>query len=96
MITYHAAFIFQHGGDPVSYLRAHHAAVVSTELGHPKAPWIAAASLDRYLLSVGQDQIYGTQSSIEDGKAKRENIDTTVLTERERTQLGVSQPAASG
>lgn len=58
---YHAAFIFQHGDQPDDYLLAHALATTAMELGHDRAAWIAAATLDRYLQSIGQAQIYGTQ-----------------------------------
>ncbi len=58
---YHAAFIFQHGSDPDSYLLAHSLALAATAKGHARAPWIAAATLDRYLQEIGRPQIYGTQ-----------------------------------
>ena len=58
---YHAAFIFQHGDQPDDYLLAHALAVTAIELGHERASWIAAATLDRYLQSIGREQIYGTQ-----------------------------------
>ena len=58
---YHAAFIFQHGGEPDDYLLAHALAVAAVGKGHPQASWIAAATLDRYLQNTGRAQIYGTQ-----------------------------------
>ncbi len=36
-------------------------------LGHKDAEWIAAATLDRYLQSIGQPQIYGTQYRFPNG-----------------------------
>lgn len=58
---YHAAFVFQHGGDPGDFLKAHALALIAAARGKPAATWIAAATLDRYLQSIGQPQIYGTQ-----------------------------------
>lgn len=60
---YHAAFVFQHGDAPEDYLKAHALAVIAAARGKPAATWIAAATLDRYLQSIGQPQIYGTQFS---------------------------------
>ena len=57
----HAAFIFQHGDRPEDYLLAHALPVIATARGSRNGAWIAAASLDRYLTSVGKPQIYGTQ-----------------------------------
>jgi hypothetical protein len=58
---YHAAFIFQHGDTPDDYLLAHTLALASAAKGSKDASWIAAATLDRYLQTIGQKQIYGTQ-----------------------------------
>jgi hypothetical protein len=58
-----AAFIFQHGGTPGDYLLAHTLAVVAIARGDTSAIWIASATLDRYLMSIKQPQIYGTQYS---------------------------------
>ena len=53
--------MFQHGDLPEVYLKAHTLAVVGAARGKEEAAWIAAATLDRYLQSIGQPQIYGTQ-----------------------------------
>jgi len=56
-----AAFVFQHGDTPDDYLLAHTLAMVAVARGQGGALWIEAATLDRYLNSVHQPQIYGTQ-----------------------------------
>jgi hypothetical protein len=56
-----AAFVFQHGERPDHYLPAHTLALVAVSKGDQTAAWIGAATLDRYLQSVGQPQSYGTQ-----------------------------------
>jgi hypothetical protein len=56
-----AAFIFQHGQTSDDYLLAHVLATEAIVLGDTSAKWIAAATLDRYLQTVGQKQIFGTQ-----------------------------------
>jgi hypothetical protein len=58
---YYAAFIFQHGQDPNDYLFAHILATEAMARGYDKAIWISAATLDRYLQSIGQKQVFGTQ-----------------------------------
>lgn len=65
----YAAFIFQHGHKPDDYLKAHLLALVAVARGRQDALWIASASLDRYLLSIGQSQVLGTQSSAGSGEA---------------------------
>lgn len=88
---YHAAFIFQHGSEPADYLKAHALAVIATARGKPSATWIAAATLDRYLQSIGQPQIYGTQFSSKDndGKLSRAPVQDNVLTDAIREASGV-------
>lgn len=58
---YHAAVIFQHGEDPADFLVAHRLSSVAAVMGHKTARWLMAASLDRFLTSLGQGQVYGTQ-----------------------------------
>ena len=58
---YHAAFIFQHGACPEHFQLAHQLAEAALAAGFEQARWIYAATLDRYLLSIGQPQKYGTQ-----------------------------------
>ncbi len=63
---YHAAFIFQHGDCPEHYKLANRLAAKAVVLGYD-ARWIYAAALDRYLLSVGKRQRFGTQYTSYDG-----------------------------
>jgi hypothetical protein len=60
-----AAFIFQHGHDPDDYLLAHILAIEAIAKGDASSKWIAAATLDRYLQSIGQKQVFGTQYTSE-------------------------------
>lgn len=56
-----ASVIFQHGSTPADYLEAHVLAMAAMAKGDTGAAWIAAATLDRYLQSVKQPQVFGTQ-----------------------------------
>jgi hypothetical protein len=56
-----AAFIFQHGDNSDDYLLAHILAIEAVVKGDASSKWIAAATLDRYLQSIGQKQVFGTQ-----------------------------------
>lgn len=56
-----AALIFQHGEKPEDYLLAHALALTAAYKGNRNGRWLAAASLDRYLLSISRKQTYGTQ-----------------------------------
>lgn len=58
---YNAAVILQHGQEPADFLTAHRLAAISAMLGHRTSRWLMAASFDRFLMSVGHGQIYGTQ-----------------------------------
>lgn len=82
-----AAMVFQHGSEPRDYLFAHTLALVALAKGDRSASWIAAASLDRYLLSVGRPQIFGNQFS-PDG-ALQEPLDRELVSDELRRELGV-------
>jgi hypothetical protein len=66
---YHAGMILQHGNRPEDYLLCHElcvAAVFTAPANQnadwiSQAKWLAAASEDRFLLSVGRAQRFGTQ-----------------------------------
>jgi hypothetical protein len=58
---YHAAMVLQHGPAPEDYLLAHELCVVAVGKGEKRAAWLAAASEDRFLMSVGRPQRFGTQ-----------------------------------
>jgi hypothetical protein len=56
-----AAMILQHAPRPEDHLLAHEFCVVALAKGQRDARWLAAASEDRYLMSVGRPQRFGTQ-----------------------------------
>ena len=58
---YHAAMILQHGGEPEDYLFAHELCVVAIGKGEDRGRWLAAASEDRFLMSINRPQRFGTQ-----------------------------------
>jgi hypothetical protein len=60
---FHAAMIYQHGQTPDDYLLAHLLAVTAISKGSKEARWLSAATMDRYLRSIWQPQVYGTQST---------------------------------
>lgn len=87
---WHAAFVFQHGSRPEDYLLAHTLAVVAAARGRPDAAWIAAATLDRYLQTIGRPQLYGTQFSLPPGRpATQDPYDRHVVSDALRAALGV-------
>ena len=87
---YHAAFIFQHGSRPNDFLLAHTFAVIAAARGRSHATWIAAATLDRYLMKIGQKQIYGTQlTTANNGPPTQEPYDRTLVSDALRAALRV-------
>ncbi|HTS09621.1 MAG TPA: hypothetical protein VMP68_28910 [Candidatus Eisenbacteria bacterium] len=60
---FHAGMIYQHGQTPDDYLLAHLLAVTAISKGSKDARWLSAATMDRYLRSIWQPQVYGTQFS---------------------------------
>lgn len=90
-LDYHnAAMIFQHGGDSVAYGMAVKLMKKSIELDSTANKWLLAAAIDRYLLSKGEPQIYGTQYwRMKDQPWELREIDTTKITDAERIEYGV-------
>jgi len=87
---FNAAFVFQHGKKPDDFLLAHTLAVIAAARGRKEATWIAAATLDRYLQSIGQKQIYGTQFMTPKGKpVTQEPYDRSLVSDALREALGV-------
>lgn len=85
-----AAFVFQHGSTPDDYLLAHTLAIVALKKGEQDGAWIAAATLDRYLNSIKQPQIYGTQFHMPQGEATTQDpYNRTLISDPLREQLGV-------
>jgi hypothetical protein len=59
---YYAAMIFQHGDCPEHYLLTQELTQRAINKGSGMARWLYAAATDRYLMSLGQPQLYGTQA----------------------------------
>ncbi|MGA2218437.1 MAG: hypothetical protein ABSG51_10150, partial [Terracidiphilus sp.] len=55
------ALLFQHSGKPEELMLAHVLAVTAASKGYVHAKWMAAATMDRYLQSIKQPQVFGTQ-----------------------------------
>lgn len=89
---FYAAFIFQHGMDSNSHYLANELSKKAVEMGCTieKARWLVAASKDRYLLSTGKPQWYGTQFQIQqNGTWILQPLDTTAVSDDERILLNV-------
>lgn len=90
-----AAFVFQHGNAPDDYLLAHTLAMVAVTKGQSSAIWIAAATLDRFLNSIHQPQIYGTQFYTKPNEpATQEPYNRSLISDALRQQMGVPSQAA--
>ncbi len=63
---YHVAMILQHAPTPEDYLLAHELCVVAITKGNEDAKWLAAASEDRFLMTLGRPQRFGTQYRADD------------------------------
>jgi hypothetical protein len=82
---YYAAFIFQHGQKPRDYLFAHILAVTAVSKGFQGGIWLSAATLDRYLHSIRQPQVFGTQfGSLYDSSDDQGSYDKTMLSDAQR------------
>jgi hypothetical protein len=91
-----AAFVYQHGGATDDYLLAHVLAMTAVAKGDKASMWIAAASLDRYLMTTGKAQVFGTQFTRPKatGEWTQEPYDRALVADALRVELGVpTQPA---
>jgi hypothetical protein len=89
-----AAFVFQHGDTPDDYLLAHTLAMVAVARGQSAAIWIGAATLDRYLNSIHQPQVYGTQFYFKPSEpTTQEPYNRGLISDALRRDLGVPSQA---
>lgn len=58
---FHAGMVLQHSPEPDDHLLCHDLCVIAIGLGEARAKWLAAASLDRFLMGIGRPQRFGTQ-----------------------------------
>lgn len=88
---FHAALILQHSYKSEDYLMAHQFCKKALELDPnvEQAKWLSAATWDRYLWSVGEPQIYGTQSKMENNQWTVEPFDQKAVSDEEREKLNV-------
>jgi len=89
---YYAAVIFQHGNTSSDFLTAHRLATLAALLGHRTARWLLCASLDRYLMSIKQGQIYGTQFEYNSGDKEYQlklPVQDPIMLSFEKELLGV-------
>jgi hypothetical protein len=82
--NFFASLIFQHGDRPRDYLLAHVLSETAVVKGKTVARWMAAATLDRYLHSIGQPQVFGTQFFKNGNLWTMDPYDKVVLSDPER------------
>ncbi len=79
------SFHLQHGQTPADYLLAHILATVAVQKGDARSLWIAAATLDRYLNSTHQPQVFGTQyNSKNDAPVPQDPYDPELIADQLR------------
>jgi hypothetical protein len=78
-----AALIFQHSGDPSDLMLAHLLSSTAVAMGGD-GKWMMAATMDRYLDSIKQPQIFGTQFRSDGQHWTMEPYNRTTLTDAER------------
>lgn len=101
---YRGAVIMQHGKTPEDFLVAHEMASASLALGRLNMRWMVAATQDRFLISIGRRQRYGTQYApdglvpVEEGvtDAVRQILDLPSLREAKEKEDAVRRLARKG
>ncbi|PRX51508.1 tetratricopeptide repeat protein [Salegentibacter salegens] len=86
---FNAGIIFQHGRDTMASGRAVESFKKAIALDSTLNRWWYAAAVDRDLMRRGEPQIYGTQHVVENGKPKKYKMDTTKVTDTERSYYRV-------
>lgn len=86
---YRAAVIFQHGQSPSDYKKAQQLASKAAILKPDfiEARWLTCAAEDRYLISIGEPQVWGTQYS--GFEPSLEPINRHAKTDKEREVCGL-------
>ena len=67
---HYLALLLQHGQDPSDFKLAHNYAKMAVDMGSRVTKWLYAATLYRYLLSIGKKQKFGTQFIVKGSKMK--------------------------
>ena len=80
------ALLFQHSSDPNELMLAHVLAVTAASKGFSHAKWMAAATMDRYLQSMNQPQVFGTQFKMVAGRWSMEPYSRTAISDALRAQ----------
>lgn len=89
---HYVAYLLQHGEGSEDYKLAHDYAEKAVKLGSKATRWLYAATLDRWLVSLGKKQKYGTQFLKTENGWVLAPMDNSI-TDEERISWGV--PARS-
>ena len=94
---YFAALIFQHSSKSEDLMLAHVLAVTAVTKENGVAKWMAAATMDRYLWSIKQPQVFGTQFQKDaDQKWTMQPYDRNAVSDSVRTSWCVVSLAEQG
>jgi hypothetical protein len=85
---YHAAWIMNHGDTPNDARHAHLLSLLAHKSGYRPARWLAAASLDRWLMYQGKPQKYGTNYLFDGQRDRLWDVDPQT-TDEERAEWDV-------
>ncbi len=88
---YHAGMIYQHGGSSDRYKIAVALSEKGMKLGNKDCKWLYSRAVDRYRLSIGKTQIWGTNwDKNPSGKwVLAEPFDKKAKTDAERKAMGI-------
>lgn len=87
---HYVALLLQNGDSSQDFKLAHEYAKKAVDMGSEVTKWLYAATLDRYLLSIGEKQKYGTQFDLSGDEPKLAPYDEST-TDEERAKYGVSK-----
>ncbi len=85
---HYIAYLFQHGDTTEDFRLAHEYAKKAIDMGSNVTKWLYAATLDRWLVSKGKPQKFGTQFKQINGTWELFPVDP-VTTDEEREKYGV-------
>jgi len=86
---HYLALLLQHGNSSDDFKLAHKYAKKAVNMGSNVTKWLYAATLDRYLLSIGEKQKFGTQFDLSGDEPKLAPYDDSI-TDLERADYGVA------
>jgi len=92
-----AAVIMQHGSEPAHYKKAMELSqkAVALDPANKDASWLSCAAEDRYLMKIGQPQVWGTQLDRKMNNTGTyeihylDNFDKTARTDEQRKKCGI-------